>query len=83
MRGEEKMEGERFSSEMPHSTIMASETPKTCISSTQHLGLTVRVSCGVQNYVCMYVQSITSGDEHLKKKQQSVVIPRGGVDQII
>ena len=31
MRGEQKMEGERFSFEMPHFTVMADETPKTCI----------------------------------------------------
>ena len=31
MRGEQKMEGERFSFEMPHFTVMADKTPKTCI----------------------------------------------------
>ena len=32
MRGEEKMEGDIFSFEMPHFTVMASKTPKTCIT---------------------------------------------------
>ena len=31
MRGEQKMEGEKFSFEMPHFAVMADETPKTCI----------------------------------------------------
>ena len=33
LRGEQKMEGERFSFEMPHFSVMADETPKTCIET--------------------------------------------------
>ena len=35
MRGKEKMERERFSFEMSHFTVMASETPETCTGSNK------------------------------------------------